>query len=54
MEASAIRPFNVRIPRELIARVKAHAAVVGKPIQALVAETLDKAIPVYKAQPKGK
>lgn len=45
--------LNVRVPRELATRVKMHAAVVGRPMQAIVAEALDKAVPVYKPQ-KGK
>jgi predicted DNA binding CopG/RHH family protein len=54
MEATTTLSLNVRVPRELLARVKMHATVIGKPIQELVAEVLDKALPVYKAQPKGK
>jgi predicted DNA binding CopG/RHH family protein len=54
MEATTTPSLNVRIPRELLARVKMHATVVGRPIQELVAEALDKAIPVYKAQPRVK
>lgn len=46
--------MNVRIPRELATRVKMHAAVTQRPMQEIVAEVLDKAIPVYKTHAKGK
>jgi hypothetical protein len=46
--------MNVRIPRALATRVKMHAVVTQRPMQEIVAEILDKAIPAYKPQPKGK
>jgi len=46
--------MNVRLPRELVIRVKMHATALGKPLQAFVAETLDKAVPAYKLQSKRK
>jgi len=46
--------LNVRIPRELAARVRMHATSIGRPVQELVAEVLDRSVPVYKPQPKGK
>jgi predicted HicB family RNase H-like nuclease len=47
-----VKGFNVRIPVELIRRVRAYAMLQGKTTQELVCEILKAAVPVFPTDRK--